>query len=223
MRAREVGHDRPPPRPATNPIERSISPRSRTNTSPMASRLKTARLDEQVDEVAGGEELRVERLEEDRDEEQPADDGQDAALARRGSWQPTRGSTRRPSRRRARPGPRARASAGRGFGLRFGLLLTRCGSSTCAISSLASAVAARAGPTRPVVMRSTTICRSSSAAGRWATTGRGSRTAMRSATSKTSFMLCETISTARPWSASRRMRSSTIPSARRRAPRSARP
>ncbi len=31
-----------PPRPATNPTERSISPRSRTKTCPIASRLKTA-------------------------------------------------------------------------------------------------------------------------------------------------------------------------------------
>ncbi len=31
-----------PPRPATNPTERSISPSSRTKTSPIASRLKTA-------------------------------------------------------------------------------------------------------------------------------------------------------------------------------------
>ena len=30
------------PRPATNPTERSISPSSRTKTSPIASRLKTA-------------------------------------------------------------------------------------------------------------------------------------------------------------------------------------
>ena len=31
-----------PPRPATNPTDRSISPSRRTNTSPIASRLKTA-------------------------------------------------------------------------------------------------------------------------------------------------------------------------------------
>ena len=38
-------------------------------------------LDEQVDEVAGGQELRVEGLEDDRDEHQADDDRQDAALA----------------------------------------------------------------------------------------------------------------------------------------------
>ena len=62
----------------------------------------------------------------------------------------------------------------------------------------------------PVVMRSTTIWRSSSAAGRTATMRPRWRTAMRSATSKTSFMLWEMMSTACPRSASRRTSSSTI-------------
>ena len=76
----------------------------------------------------------------------------------------------------------------------------------------------------PVVIRSTTICAVElglRAAGRRCWPRRS--TAIRSATSKTSFMLCETIIAARPRSASRRTSASTIASGRRRARPSARP
>src|SRR5205814_6487319 len=56
----------------------------------------------------------------------------------------------------------------------------------------------------PLVIRSTTICRSSSAIGRTATIRPRYRIAIRSATWKTSLRLCETIKTAWPRSASRR-------------------
>src|ERR1700730_11451461 len=61
-----------------------------------------------------------------------------------------------------------------------------------------------------VVMSSTTLWRSKSVACPWATIRPRYRTARRSATSKTSTRLWEITSTARPLSASRRMRSSTI-------------
>src|SRR5215472_4163187 len=64
-------------------------------------------------------------------------------------------------------------------------------------------------PELPVVMYSTTLCRSKSAAGPSATIRPRNSTAIRSATSKTSFRLCEITITASPRSRSRLTRSST--------------
>ena len=61
----------------------------------------------------------------------------------------------------------------------------------------------------PVVMYSTTVCRSNFEASSWTTNRPRYRTAIRSATSKTSVRLCEMTITARPRSRRRLMRSST--------------
>ena len=71
-----------PPTPDTKPIDRSISPSSSTKVTPMAITAYGRGLDDQVDEVARGEEAVVLRLEDDRDDDQADDDRQRAELAR---------------------------------------------------------------------------------------------------------------------------------------------
>ena len=68
-------------------------------------------LHQQVDEVAGAQELRVERLEDDRDQEQAEEHREQRRCRRSAGGRPRRGSTRAATGRRARPGrsrPRAR-------------------------------------------------------------------------------------------------------------------
>ena len=79
-RACEVGHDHPAE--AGDEPDREVDLAEQQDED-LAHReqAEDRGLDEQVDEVAGGQELRVERLEEDRDQDQPRDDRQDPALA----------------------------------------------------------------------------------------------------------------------------------------------
>ncbi len=191
--------------PLTNPIDRSISPSSSAKTSPIASSMYTAPWMSRLTRLPRGQEVRVERLEQDRDQEEPADDGQHAALAGRTRAHRRHAGTRAAIRPRSTPASRARRRGRRPRSARpraRAVLVRRPWSR----SALHRRLLRRAGDAvdRPVVIRSTTICGSISAAGRTATMCPRRSTAMRSATSNTSFMLCETISTASPRSARRR-------------------
>ena len=148
-------------------------------------------LDQQVDQVAGGEEVRVQGLEDDRDEEQADDDRQHAALAApqpdhqrpdvvaEACWpaisgrrpaRPGRGRLVWRRRRRARPAVPSAAAVERVAGS----AAVDSGSSVGASLRPPSVGPARRAGARgrvtsrvevPVVMRSTTIWRSNSAAG----------------------------------------------------------
>ena len=80
-RAREVGHDHPAE--AGDEPDREVD-LAEEQDEDLAHReqAEDGGLDEQVDEVAGGQEFRVEGLEEDRDQDQPRDDGQDPGSRR---------------------------------------------------------------------------------------------------------------------------------------------
>ena len=123
-------------------------------------------LDEQVDEVARGQEFRVEGLEENRDQEQPRDDRQDPALA--GLDPGDRGSEVVPDGVRGdlgRDGELGLASRLLRLKVRLG---RREGLVDLGHQAPSPFVASRSD--LPVVIRSTAICRSSSDAGRSATT-----------------------------------------------------
>ena len=79
-RAREVGHDHPAE--AGDESDREVDlAEEQDEDLPHRQQAEDRSLDEQVDEVAGGQELVVEGLEQDRDQDHPRDDGQDSALA----------------------------------------------------------------------------------------------------------------------------------------------
>ena len=79
-RAREVGHDHAAE--AGDEPDREVDlPEQQDEDLAHREQAEDRSLDEQVDEVAGGQELRVEGLEEDGDQDQSRDDRQDPALA----------------------------------------------------------------------------------------------------------------------------------------------
>ena len=79
-RAREVGHDHAAE--AGDEPDREVDlPEQQDEDLAHREQAEDGGLDEQVDEVARGQEFRVEGLEEDRDQEQSRDDRQDPALA----------------------------------------------------------------------------------------------------------------------------------------------
>ena len=193
-RAREVGHDHAAE--AGHEPDREVDLAEQQDED-LAHREQAEHrgLDEQVDEVAGGQELRVEGLEEDRDQDQPRDDRQDPALA---GLDP---GERRPEvfadgirgdlGRNGELGPASRL-------LRLDVRLGRpTVSSTLAIRRRLRSCASRSD--WPVVIRSTTICRSNPLLGPNATSRPRCSTATRSATSNTSFKLCEIMRTAQPF------------------------
>ena len=131
-RRRAARRGRRPPRPAgrsftssavidaadarrRSPIDRSISPSSRTNTSPIASSMNTAPCIEQVHEVAGGEEVRVQDWKMIEIRNRPSDDRQHAAVAGADARTDARKyspSVVRPRARRPRPARRRAADVG---------------------------------------------------------------------------------------------------------------
>ena len=69
-------------RHAADEADRQVDlPQQQHEDDPHADGREGGRLDDEVDEVAGGEEVRVLRLEDDRDDDQPDDDRQRAELA----------------------------------------------------------------------------------------------------------------------------------------------
>src|SRR5262249_43321212 len=150
-------------------------------------------LDEQVHEVGGGEEMRVLRLKDDRDEQEPGDHRQDTRVT------PADPGERHPE----VLGDRARHELGRNrevLSRRARFVLVAGAQARGRLVDFGHQAAPPAdGADRvdaPLVIRSTTICRSTSAIGRTATMRPRYRTAIRSATWKTSFRLCETSKTA---------------------------
>src|SRR5699024_10804432 len=145
-------------------------------------------LHQEVDQVTSGQVLLVEDLEDDRDEDEAAEDGQDPGLT---AADPLPGQVH------VLPHP----ELFRGFSVLGGVCWCRVrahrSSSTLRLVS-------------PVVIRSTTIAWLVWAAGRTSTSRPCRMTAIRSATSNTSSRLCEPSSTACPRSTSVRTRSRTI-------------
>ena len=79
-RAREIGHDHAA-EPRDEPDREVDLPEQQDEDLAHREQAEDGGLQEQVDEVAGGQEFRVEGLEENRDQEQPRDDRQDPGLA----------------------------------------------------------------------------------------------------------------------------------------------
>ncbi len=164
-RAREVGHDHPAE--AGDEPDREVDlAEEQDEDLPHRQQAEDRSLDEQVDEVAGGQELVVEGLEQDRDQDHPCDDRQDPALAgleprERGSEVLADGVSRDLG-RNCELGLASRL-------LRLNVRLGRPGG-LVDLGHQAPSPFLASRSDLPVVIRSTAICRSSSDAGRCATT-----------------------------------------------------
>src|SRR3954452_1739122 len=185
-----------PPRHTADVADRQVDlAQQQHEDDPHADGREGGRLDDEVDEVASGEEVRVLRLEDDPDDDQADDDRQRAQLAGLDADPPAAGVVPQALRADGRGGRRARAA------------FDRCGCGGA--HAITSSVTPGTFDSLPAVIASTTCVCVTSVRLYSPTFWARRSTVMLSATSKMSCRLWEMSTTARPCSPRRLTRSST--------------